>query len=129
MAQLYYLSYETPKIVVGYAKVPKTPFNLLISIFYKDRFIYFLSLMVAKILLRYFEFHPLRIHCNRRKSQKNKIIPLRKIRPSRFLKVSELRDFLRYYKCIDILYKRMFMRYTYTKLRSGGRFAKNRQGT
>lgn len=80
------------------------------------------------MLLRYFEFRPLRIHNSRKKFQKSKTIPLRKIRPSRFIKVSELIDFLRYYKCIDILYERMFMRYTYIKKRAArGRFDKNRK--
>ncbi|XP_016657893.1 uncharacterized protein LOC107883057 [Acyrthosiphon pisum] len=114
------------EIFVVYVKIPNTSFNLLVSIVQKDCTIYALSLCVLNLLLRRFKT---RAACPGRRSSrtipKNKTLPLRMIRRNRFLKVNYLMDYLRYN--IDVLYRQMFVRYTYTKLRSRGRLVKNRK--
>ncbi|XP_022177808.1 uncharacterized protein LOC111038856 [Myzus persicae] len=114
------------EILVVYVRIPNTSFNLLVSIIQRDHVIYALSHSVLHLLMRQFST---RAACLSRRSRrtipKNKTLPLRLIRRNRFIKVSYFMDYLRYN--IDVLYKQMFVRYTYTKLRSRGRLVKNRK--
>ncbi|CAI6358542.1 unnamed protein product [Macrosiphum euphorbiae] len=115
---------QVREISVIYVKVPNTSFNLLVSIVQRDRPIYMLSICFLNLLMRRLKK---RAACpssrSSRKIPKNKTLPLRMIRRNRFLKVSYFMDYLRYN--IDVLYKQMFVRYTYTKLRSRGRLVRN----
>ncbi|XP_025196653.1 uncharacterized protein LOC112595602 [Melanaphis sacchari] len=122
--QLKCLIYPERELLLIYAKIPKTQFNLLVSIIHADRVVYSLSLCVLKILLHRFKMSELHSDYKRRRtSRKYKTLRLRKIRRSRFIKVSDFMDFLRNH--INILYKQMYVRYTSIRLRSRGRLIKN----